>query len=70
MGPDRSVSHSASIQGHMPPRFGGGSPLVPAFFPHPKREGRFTGDNHSGMRHIEECSFVTPWLQILSHPPL
>ena len=43
---------------HDPPGFffGGGSLTSSAFLPRPKREGFFKADNHSGMRHIDECS--------------
>ena len=44
---------------HAPPLLGGVA-LVPLFFSRAARGGRFTGDNHSGMREIAECSFVSP----------
>ena len=60
MGPDSGMPLSTAIQGHMPPRFGGGVALVPAFFSRSARAGRFAVDNHSGMREIKEIGFATP----------
>ena len=70
MGPDSGMVLSTAIRGRMTPRFWGGVALVPAFLPRPKRAGRFTGDNHSGMREIDECGCGTPKPEILVHPPL
>ena len=69
MGPDRGVSPQRRYRGsHAPPLWGGGRSR-PRLSPRSARAARFTGYNHSGMREIAEGGFVTPWLQILSHPP-
>ena len=58
-----------AFRDRMPPGLGGVA-LVPVFLPRPKREGRFKGDNHSGMSHIDECGCGRPKPKIVLHPPL
>ena len=59
-----------AIRVRMAPHFFWGGALVPAFFPRSTRAGRFTGDNHSGMREIEECGCVTPVPRFMLPPPV
>ena len=70
MGPDRGVEHSAAIQGHMTPRFRGGSLSSPPFSRVGSVRADSTADNHSGMREIEESGFAAFLDLAMEHPPL
>ena len=51
------MSQMPSVRDRMTPLFGGGSLTSPAYM-RPLERGRAFSkrDNHSGMRHIDECS--------------
>ena len=69
MGPSRGMSHRTSTKGHMTPLFGGGSLSSFSVSRVGSGAGRFTGDNHSGMREIEESGFAAFLVLTMSHPP-
>ena len=58
MGPSRGMSHRTSTLGHMTPLFWGGALSSFSTSRVVSVSGRFSGDNHSGMREIEESGFA------------
>ena len=70
MGPGRGMPQHTPTQGHMPPPVLGGSLSSFSFSRVRSEPGRFTGDNHSGMRHIEESGFAAFLVRIVPYPPL
>ena len=70
MGPSRGMSQRTATKGHMTPLFWGGSLSRISFSRVGSVAGRFTGDNHSGMREIKESGFAAFLDLSMSHPPL
>ena len=58
MGPSRGMRQRTATLGHMPPLFLGGSLSSFSFSRVRSEPGRFSRDNHSGMREIEESGFA------------
>ena len=70
MGPSRGMSQRTATKGHMTPLFLGGSLSSFSVSRVRSEPGRFTGDNHNGMREIEESGFAAFLDLSMSHPPL
>ena len=69
-GAEYEVCNSVPLFGvTCPPPLLRGVALVPLFFSRSARAGRFTWDNHSGMREICEIRCATPIIRKLQHPP-
>ena len=68
MGPGRGTQQRDSTLGHMTPLFLGGALSSFSLSRVRSVPGRFTGDNHSGMREIEESGFAA-FLDLSMSPP-
>ena len=58
MGPSRGTQQRNATKGHMTPLFLGGSLSSFSISRVGSVAGRFTGDNHSRLRQIEESGFA------------
>ena len=70
MGPGRGMLQRTATKGHMTPLFWGGSLSSFSVSRVGSVAGRFTWDNHRGMREIEESGFAAFLDLSMSHPPL